>query len=62
MTSFATELATTTVTDVRTDTLPHLIYKDNNDNICIDGGSHITESMVSHFGISLWNSHQWSVE
>jgi len=27
MTSFATELATPTVTDVRTDTLPRLIYK-----------------------------------
>ena len=29
MTSFATELATPSVTDVRTDTLPCLIYKDN---------------------------------
>jgi len=28
VTSFATELATPTVTDVRTDTLPRLIYKD----------------------------------
>jgi len=28
MTSLATELATLSVTDVRTDTLPRLIYKD----------------------------------
>jgi len=28
VTSFATELATPTVTDERTDTLPRLIYKD----------------------------------
>jgi len=28
VTSFATELATPTVTDVRTDTLPRLIYED----------------------------------
>jgi len=28
MTSFTTELATPTVTDIRTDTVPHLIYKD----------------------------------
>jgi len=28
VTSFATELATPTVTDVRTNTLPRLIYKD----------------------------------
>jgi len=28
VTLFASELATTTVTDVRTYTLPHLIYKD----------------------------------
>jgi len=32
MTSFATELATPTVTDVRTDTLPRLIYKDKDVN------------------------------
>jgi len=29
VTSFTTELATPTVTGVRTDTLPRLIYKDN---------------------------------
>jgi len=29
VTSFATELATPTVTDERTDTLPRLIYKDS---------------------------------
>jgi len=28
VTSFAAELATPTVTDIRMDTLPHLIYKD----------------------------------
>jgi len=30
VTSFATELATPTVTDIRMDTLPRLIYKDVN--------------------------------
>jgi len=30
MTSFATELATPNITDVRADTLPRLIYKDAN--------------------------------
>jgi len=32
MTSFATELATPSVTGMRTDTLPRLIYKDEDDD------------------------------
>ena len=39
VTSFATELATPTVTDVRTDTLPCLIYKDG----------HISQTVDSHY-------------